>query len=323
MLILEGKSKSILTLTFFLLSLILSISSGSSGFYNPLFSPSGEFLEEIWKLRLTRTLGALSSGAFLAGSGATLQLTLRNPLSDPFLLGISSGAALGFCLWNLFSLPLRLMWLGGFLVAFLCSLTVIFLGGKGGRILPQNVILGGVAVNAFCGAFILFLITAFMPEKFSSTLLFLSGHLSGTNLEGAIFSLCGGVLCTAVLLLLARAIDALYVGEDFSLSVGINPSRVIFLTLLFTSLSSSLCVGVSGIIGFIGLLIPHIVRLMGARQARELIIHSTILGAGFLMLTDTISRTLFPIEIPAGIITSITGAPFLAYLMWRKENARL
>lgn len=306
-----------LIFTFF--SISLSLLWGSSGFYFPgaLLKEGGR---EILNLRIMHLLAGITSGAFLAASGAGLQFALRNILAEPYLLGISSGAGVGISLWIFFSLSPEFLWLSGFLTGFLCGILSILIGGARGKLQAQNVILAGIAVSTFAGAFVLLLVSVFMPEKYTTMIAFLTGNLIPSSLKNLLISFSGGLVCTALLLALSRGLDALSVGEEFSTSLGINTESLLLITLILASLSSSFCVASSGIIGFVGLVVPHLVRLLGFKGARSIILNSAIGGAGFLLLADTVSRSAFPINLPLGVTTSLIGAPFLAYLMLRSQN---
>lgn len=280
----------------------------------------------ILKLRLPRMLAGLMVGGALSLSGAVLQALLRNPLADPFILGVSSGAALGAVLAILGGLSFT--FLGGYAipgVAFLGALITIFLvyflSRVEGRVPTTTMLLSGVIVNSFFSAIIMFLITATSNEKLHSVTFWLMGNLGFFTFQilGAIFLylLLGGIL----LFYLAKDLNLLSLGEERAAELGVEVEKLKKISFLLTSLLTGAVVSVSGLIGFVGLIIPHLVRLLWGPDHRFLIPASAILGGLFLVGADLIARTIIaPGEIPVGVITALSGAPFFIYLLRRKGH---
>ncbi len=310
----KAAARPLILLSLCILAVLLSLLWGSSGFY----LPKGP----IFTLRLMRTSAGVLVGAYLASSGAALQMALRNPLADPYLIGISSGAALGMTGWIIAGLPSELLWLAGFAGGGTAALATIFIAGGTGRFSPATVILAGIAISTFAAALVMLNIVAFLPERYASTLAFLSGQLSLGTAKTLFIALGGGAVTLPFLLLLSRPLEALNAGEDFAFSVGIQPSQILLLTLIVTSVLTALAVAICGIVGFVGLVIPHVVRLTGYRRAFRVIFLSAFTGGAFLTLADTLARSAFPVEVPVGIVTAVIGAPALAYLMWRAVRAQ-
>lgn len=280
----------------------------------------------ILKLRFPRILSGIMVGMALSLSGAVLQALLRNPLADPFILGVSSGAALGAVLAIL--LGLNTTFLGGYAipgVAFLGALITIFLvyflSRVEGRVPTQTMLLSGVIVNSFFSAIIMFLITTTSNEKLHTVTLWLMGNLEFISWEilGTVFLylLLGGIW----LFYLAKDLNLLSLGEETAAELGVEVEKLKIISFLLTSLITGAVVSVSGLIGFVGLIIPHLVRLLWGPDHRFLLPASAILGGFFLVGADTIARTVMaPAEIPVGVITALSGAPFFIYLLRKKGH---
>ena len=281
----------------------------------------------ILELRWPRILSGAVVGGGLALVGGVLQALLRNPLADPFVLGISSGAALGAVLAILFGLGGGL--LGSYLVpgtAFAAALLTIFLvyfiARTGGRVPLQTMLLAGVIVSSFFSAIIMFLISMTSDERLHSVTFWLMGSLEymASQNVGFIFL----YLLVGALFLLSRARDfnLLTLGEETALELGVDVERVKMTSFVFTSLITGAIVSGSGLIAFVGLIVPHMVRMIWGPDHRFLLPASMLAGAMFLIAADTLARTLLaPLEIPVGVITAITGAPFFIYILRKKGHA--
>ncbi len=280
----------------------------------------------ILKIRLPRALSAIMVGAALSLSGAVLQALLRNPLADPFVLGISSGAALGAVLAILLGCGAYL--LGNYAipgVAFLGALLTIFLvyfiSRVAGRIPTQTMLLAGVIVNSFFSAIIMFLISATSNEKLHGVTFWLMGNLeflSWQFFKPVFFYLLSGGL---LIIYLAKDLNLLSLGEETAAELGVEVEKLKKFSFLLTSLITGAVVAVSGLIGFVGLIIPHLVRLLWGPDHRFLLPAAAILGGLFLVAADTLARTIMaPNEIPVGVITALSGAPFFIYLLRKKGH---
>lgn len=293
-------------------------------------------------LRLPRALLALGVGAALAVSGCALQALLRNPLADPFVLGVSGGAALGGALALSLGLPALAALLGaegaaanalGFspiaLAAFLGALVstglVLFTGRIAGRLDPHATLLAGVVFNAFAAAGITLLKALAPPERVGALLGWLSGtlgHPAPTTL------LLLGVVVAASTWGLARdgrALDLLTQGDAVAFTLGIDVERVRLRVLTLSSLLVATAVAVSGLVGFVGLLVPHLLRLLLGPGHRRLVPYAALAGAAFLALADLATRLAFPLlgsEAPVGVVTAMLGGPAFLWLLHR-EGERL
>lgn len=264
-------------------------------------------------------------GAGLAVAGAAMQGLFRNPLADPGLLGISSGASLaaamsvvlGFHAFGNYSLPVA-----AFTGSLLATMLIYMLSQDRGRVNATTMLLSGIAINALCGAgtgLMTFLAT---DEQLRSITFWSLGSLGGatwpTVLSAAPLILAG----TLILPFMARALNALMLGESGASHLGVNVQTVKWSVVALVALSVGAGVAVAGTIGFVGLVVPHLLRLLTGPNHRTLLPASALLGAALLVLADLVSRTIaMPAEVPIGIITALLGAPFFLYLLraGRKE----
>ena len=271
----------------------------------------------IWELRLPRVLTAAAVGAGLALCGAVMQALTRNPLADPYLLGLSSGASLGAVSFLLLGAAL-LMPLGAFLGAGAAmGLTLLVTQLLGGAT-PTRAILAGISISALAAAATSFLIFwSATGDSYREILSWLMGSLSGVIWSEAVLVLSGLVLIGLPILLSGRALDAFAFGDTAAASLGVNVSRLRWWLLGATALLTGILVSIGGAIGFVGLIIPHLVRLVTGSRHRILLPVAMLLGASFMVWTDTAARSLFaPRELPVGIITALLGAPiFLGVLL--------
>jgi len=272
----------------------------------------------ILSLRLPRAILAGFVGAGLSVSGATFQALLRNPLADPYILGVSSGAAVGAILAILlglgtFSLGLPL---ASFLGAFLTILVVFYFGKQDGKIHPNTLLLAGVIIGSFLSALIMFFISVSQKEELHTIIFWLMGDFSFSNARAILiifpYILLGGLL----LYLRSRHLNLILSGEESAIQLGVNVEKLKLVSYLSASLITAASVSVCGLIGFVGLIIPHSVRLIFGPDHRLLIPASALIGASFLIASDTFARTLLaPTELPVGVITAAFGGPFFIYLL--------
>ncbi|MCZ6792922.1 MAG: iron ABC transporter permease [Planctomycetota bacterium] len=278
--------------------------------------------EQILRIRLPRILLGLVVGCALALSGGVMQGVFRNPLADPYLLGVSSGAtagaasaiALGF---SGQSLPISLGALaGGFLaVSLVYGLSVTRLG----KLSDYTLILSGIAIAALFGALTSFLIFIFSEgEELRQIIFWMLGSLDGASLDLELLSVMLLVLAGALLVqVFARDLNAHMLGDDMAAHLGVDPQLLKKILLLVCTLLTATVVSMAGVIGFVGLIVPHAIRLAFGPDHRLLLPAAGLAGATFLVLCDTASRTVLPYEVPVGIITALFGAPFLLYLLRR------
>ena len=282
----------------------------------------------IWLIRFPRVLMGVFVGAGLAVVGVTMQALVRNPLADPYILGISSGASVGAVMVLAFGAfafaGIYAISVGAFLGAILTFLIVFLLAQSNGRLNPARLILAGVAVAYFFFGLTSFItLTSDNRELARAVLAWLLGSLAGTDWVELTLPTAVLFFGSVYLVLQARGLNALIVGDETAATLGVDLTR--FRRSLFgvVSLVTGVMVAVSGAIGFIGLMIPHIVRLMVGTDHRRVLPVSIFVGSIFLILVDVIARTAFdPVELPVGVITSLLGGPFFLWLLHRQMKER-
>ncbi|MGM5067886.1 FecCD family ABC transporter permease [Rhodococcus qingshengii] len=276
----------------------------------------------VWDLRLPRTLLAALCGAGLGLCGAIMQSLLRNPLADPFVLGISSGASTGAVLIVILGVGSGVVGLssGAFIGAVISFALVLLLAHAAGGT-PDRVILAGVAATQLFSALTSFIvITSADPEQTRGVMFWLLGSLGGADWLDV--ALCAAVVAVglAVCLTHSRALDAFAFGEDAASSLGVNVWRVRVTLLLATALMTAVIVSVAGAIGFVGLVLPHAARALVGSNHRRLLPASALIGSIFLVWVDAVARTaIAPQELPAGVVTALVGVPAFAVILWRRK----
>lgn len=277
-------------------------------------------------IRLPRVLAGFLVGAGLAAIGVALQALLRNALADPYVLGVSSGAALGVSLAMLFGVGTTLILLPalplfGFLGGFLSLMVIYRLAQSQERLPVQSLLLAGVILNAILTAVIMFVTSIMEPARSAGLMAWLMGSLTIPGYPMLIvFAL---YMATGVMLLMSmgQTLNVLTLGEESARALGIETERVKKRLFLLTALLTGAVVSVSGMIGFVGMVVPHAVRLVIGSDHRLLLPASALVGGMFLVLSDTIARALLaPTEIPVGIVTAIAGGPFFLYLLLGRKD---
>jgi iron complex transport system permease protein len=274
-------------------------------------------------IRLPRVIVAALVGIALGASGAILQGILRNPLADPYILGISSGAALAAALGLLsgsyllctFSIPFT-----AFIGALLVSLLVGLFGWRRGGILPERLLLAGIGLSFLFYALLMLLISISSDAEMRRAVLWIFGDLSLADWSlipyGFLLIISGLFLSISR----AKALNALMLGDELAHSLGFSVHKERLLLFIAVALMTAASVALGGTIGFIGLLIPHIVRFLIGADNRKLIPVSALCGGAFLCIADLIGKSMMhPAEIPSGIITAIIGAPYFLYLLRRRD----
>ena len=274
-------------------------------------------------LRLPRAALAVMVGGGLGLAGATFQALLRNPLAEPYVLGVSGGAAVGAVAavvlgWNIFapwSLPLAAL-----LGALLAIAVVLRIATQASRTLDTRVLLlAGVVVGAFFNAVILLMLTFASAETFRSAVFWMMGSLAGASWGANVLLAAYMAPAAVALIVMARPLNLLAVGEETALYLGTRVERVKLASFLIASLLVAAGVAVSGIIGFVGLIVPHAVRLLWGGDHQLLLPASFLLGASFLLFADMVARTVAaPAELPVGVITALVGVPLFVMLLTRK-----
>mgnify|MGYP005877375131 CR=1 FL=1 len=273
----------------------------------------------IWNIRFPRNIVGALVGANLAVSGAILQAVMKNPLADPGIVGVSSGAGLAGVIMLIFMPEAStLLTPVAFVGAMLSAAAVYALAWKNG-IRPTRIILAGVAVSAFLGSGISALLV-FYSDKVQGALLWMVGGLSARSWPQVETLFPYTILGLVLALAGCKALTILSLGDETARGLGVPVERVRFSMTAVAALLAAGAVSVAGLIGFVGLVVPHIVRLIIGTDYKYVIPGSAILGAGVLVFCDTLGRVAFsPIEIPAGIIMAFLGAPFFLYLLRRSS----
>ncbi|MCO8128162.1 iron ABC transporter permease [Acidimicrobiia bacterium EGI L10123] len=281
----------------------------------------------VWEIRTPRVVLGLLVGALLAGSGAGYQGVFRNPLADPYLLGIAAGAGLGATLAivtgagdgvGAFDAIPMFAFIGALVAVAMAAALSVRRDGSGG---PATLILAGVAVAAFFTA-----AQTYVQQRHAETLrqvyAWILGRLSTSGWDEVLLLLPYALVCGAVLVLAVGALDVLAVGDDEAQALGLHPRRIRMAVLVAASLATAAAVAVSGLIGFVGLVVPHGVRLVAGVSNRRVIPLSFLFGGAFLALADVLARTVqAPAELPIGVITAFVGAPFFLWILRSRSMA--
>lgn len=279
----------------------------------------------VWDLRMPRTLLAAFVGAGLAVAGAVMQAVTRNPLADPYLLGLSSGAALGAVVVLVLGIAAGSLGVAGgaFIGALVAFAFVIALAVSGRRLDPAVTVLAGVAVGTVCAALTsLIVVMAANPFKTREVDYWLLGSLAGTTWSNVLVAAPVVLACVAVCMLCARSLNAMAFGDADARALGVDTTRLRWTLLVACALMTGVLVSLSGAIGFVGLLLPHAARMIVGRDHRRLLPVSGLAGAIFLIWADTAARTVLqPREIPVGVVTALLGAPAFAFLIRRRRRA--
>jgi iron complex transport system permease protein len=286
-----------------------------------LYDKDSSNFQIIWNVRLPRTIVALLVGVNLSLSGAILQGVMRNPLASPSIIGVSAGAGLAaLIILIIFPSFYYLVPLGAFVGAFGATLLIYFLAWNGG-IMPTRLILAGVAVSSLFGAGNNALMT-FYPDRVSGVIGFMVGGLSAINWQDVKMIVPYSIIGVFLLFFLPSELNILSLGDEVAQGLGIHVERSRFKFIVLASLLAGSAVSVVGLLGFVGLIVPHIARLLIGSDYKYLIPGTLLMGGSMLMIFDTISRVLFsPTEIPVGIIMSILGAPFFLYLLRQRSGS--
>jgi len=277
----------------------------------------------VQQLRLPRAVVAALVGAALAASGATFQALLRNPLAEPYILGVSGGAAIGAVGAIVLGWGITAAWAvpaAAFAGALVAIVLVLRLAASVGSALDTRILLlAGVVIGAFFNACILLLLTLTDVESFRSAIFWMMGSFAGSTWRGAgIFAI---YFLPGLLLLfgLARSLNLMSIGEETAAHLGVRVERVKLLAYAVASLLTAASVAVAGVIGFVGLVVPHVVRIAWSGDYRFLIPASALLGAAFMTGADAIARVaVAPVELPVGVVTAFVGVPFFLWLLRRR-----
>lgn len=275
--------------------------------------------QAVWNFRFPRALLAGIAGASLALAGALLQANVRNPLAEPYILGVSAGAGVGAVV-AIVAGSTAIAGIGlnaaAFIGATVATLLVYLLAKQGGVIAPSRLILAGVALGSLLAAITNFLTITTDAQNVYSVLFFLLGSVSAAEYPQLLLPGLSLLAVSVFAMLRSRALNALLAGDETATALGVNVESLRRILLLATALLTATTVAVCGGIGFVGLVVPHAARIMVGSDHRRMLPVTILGGALFLMLTDLMARTIAqPAEIPIGILTSVVGAPFFLWLM--------
>ena len=274
----------------------------------------------LMNIRMPRIIMASLVGCILSVVGGTFQGMFRNPMADPFVLGMSSGASLGATIAIILGLDKYIFGVGMVnVLAFLFSILTVFLAyniSKVGRKVPtMNLLLSGIAISFFMSAMVS-LIMILNRNQMEKIIFWTMGSLSSASWKNVIALLVVSVIGIGINLIFSKDLNIMTLGEDSAINLGVDIEKVKRILIVVCAMMVSFAVSSTGVIGFVGLIVPHVVRIISGPDYKKLTILSSIVGAIFLVLCDTLSRIIAPpMEIPVGVITSFLGAPFFIYLL--------
>jgi len=276
------------------------------------------------KIRIPRIVLAFAVGGALSIAGAILQGMFRNPLVEPYTLGISGGASLGVCLAIVLRLYARIGVIAypasGFLGAALTILAVYSLSSRRGMITIHGLLLTGVMISFICSSAVMLIMAVSRSEDIHGIVFWVMGSLDEPDAFLIAIAVGTSLVGLVVAYLFSLDLNALALGEEEATHLGVNVERTKRLLFLIASILTGICVSVAGIIGFVGLVVPHFVRLFTGSDHRMLLVSSFLAGATFLILCDAVARTVIsPLELPVGVITGIIGGSIFIYALGRKE----
>lgn len=314
-----------LRIAFIILMLIvafaISLVAGAK-IINP-FTADAVSREILFSIRAPRSVVAILMGMALGAAGAVLQGILKNPLADPYILGISSGASLaaalgimaGAAFLGTFTIPLL-----AFVGALITGSIVGIMGWKRGGLWPERLLLAGVGLSFLFSALLMLFMSISNDEGLRKAMLWIFGDLSMSEWSKIPYGLLFVGIGVVISLCRAKALNALILGDEFAHSLGFSPHRERFILFVSVGLLTAASVSLGGMIGFIGLLVPHIMRFFVGSDGRLLIPCSALGGGALLCIADVISKSVLPpMELPAGIVTAIIGSPYFLYLLRRKN----
>lgn len=278
----------------------------------------------VWDYRIPRVIAAALVGAGLTVSGIALQGLVRNPLADPYVIGVSSGASFGAVLVMVFGSGALLglgVSTGAFVGAALILVFVFLVAQRRGAFSDSRLVLAGVALGYLASAGTSFVQLQAKPGQISGILFWTLGSVAGARWNSLAVPAVVIIACVLLMLTRARALNALSLGDDAGVAVGVNIRRERLLLLLLAALCTAVTVSLAGGVGFVGLIVPHATRLLVGADHRRLLPAGIILGALFLIVVDLAARTIgSPIEFPLTIFTAVVGVPFFLFLMAREKH---
>ncbi|MGL5982587.1 MAG: FecCD family ABC transporter permease, partial [Cetobacterium sp.] len=276
----------------------------------------------IYDIRLPRIVMAILIGMMLSSSGVVVQAVFQNPLADPYIIGIAASATFGAVIAYVFQLPDIFYGILAFVSCLISTFIIFKLSNKNGKVEITTLLIVGIAVSSFIGAFTSFAMYLIGEESFKITM-WLMGYLGGATWTKISLLIIPLVFSLIYFYLKRNELDALLSGDEEANSLGVDVQELKVKILTVSSLVVAFSVAFSGMIGFVGLIIPHSMRMIVGPSNSKLIPNSALAGALFLLICDTIGRLLLaPVEIPIGVITAFFGAPFFLYLAFRSRGER-
>lgn len=310
----------------FFVVIIFSLCSGSYW-----ISPWGLFAQDdigasLLNLRFIRCATAFIIGGGLAVSGTAYQAVLKNPLAEPYILGISGGASLGVAFATIFGLAALsslAIPFSAFIFALL-ALTLVLTITRGcfGGAYSENILLSGIIIGSICSSWLMFIISGLGYYELNSITWWMLGNMQAADMNLLMITWIITLGGTLLLVVYGRHANVIALGEEMAYNMGVAPLRTAFILLGTASLITAVAVSLSGIIGFVGLIVPHIMRQIFGADHRKLFILNLLYGGIFLVICDTLSRSILPVqEIPVGVITALIGGPFFIWLLNKRSRA--
>jgi iron complex transport system permease protein len=302
-----------------------STSQGLSTVWKTLFSPEScdsTMTAIIWRIRFPRVLMAMMAGAVLSTGGLVFQALLRNPLAEPYILGISGGSAIGAIIGIILGLS-RFPGVGitAFMGSMVTLVLVVIMSSGRSSLKKDSMLLSGVVVNSFCSAVIMFLISLTQNNKIHSIMFWLMGDLSSSDLSQAGILAVSIIPCFIIIFVLSHAMNILLMGSEMAHSMGVNIRVVTGVLLITSSFMVSATVCHCGLMGFVGLVVPHIFRLALGPDHRVLVPACILGGGAYMVLCDLLARWIpRQGEMPVGVITAMIGAPLFIMLLKRGRS---
>lgn len=288
-----------------------------------IFSPerAPDYIKTIiFNLRLPRIIMSLLIGMMLASSGAVVQTVFQNPLADPYIIGIAASATFGAVIAFIFNLPDFMYGVLAFIICLMSTLLIFKMAKKGNRVNVATLLIVGIAVSSFLGAFTSFAMYMIGEDSFKITM-WMMGYLGNATWKRVIFILIPLILSLIYFYSKRHELDALLSGDEEAHSLGVDVNRLKVRTLTVSALIVAFSVAFSGMIGFVGLIVPHTIRMLVGPSNSKMLPSTILAGGFFLLLCDTFGRVvLAPVEVPIGVITAFFGAPFFLYLALKNKR---
>ncbi len=305
---------------------LTSLQAHLTGHEDQLINKSADLI--VWNIRMPRIFLSIVIGMALSSAGVVFQAVFKNPMADPYVLGISSGAAFGAALVIVSGYAIMLplfstVAVGAFVGASVTSIVVWQISKVGGKTETMTLLLSGIALNFMLQSG-LSMIMVFNREQIERIVFWTMGSMSSATWAQVGIMLIPVTVAIALFRLYARDLNIMLMGEEVAQSLGVHVEKLRIVLLMIASAVTAAAVSVSGIIGFVGLIVPHAVRMIVGPDHRQLIPFSILAGGVFLLVADTVARTLFaPAEIPIGVMTAFIGSPYFIYLMQCGKSKKL